>query len=79
MTRMVGRRLVDDAEPKKAFLVMVSRRWPWQQENFYSEKDIQTKVSEGCLMITVDEVTHVFAPKNWKKIVSKKVPIRERI
>jgi hypothetical protein len=82
MKRVVGRRLVDEGSPKTALLVTVHCRWPWQQDDFYSEVEgeIQVNVmSGGSLVITTPLMTRAYNPSQWKSVTKKIIRSRSRI
>jgi hypothetical protein len=81
MKRLVGRRVVEIGKPKTALLVTVQRRWPWQQEDFYSEDDeINVDVRHsGILLITTPTKTRAYSPFQWRSVTKKIIPSRSRV
>jgi len=75
--RMVGRRLVDD-NPPKALKVVVYRRWPWQQDEFYNEGEIGVNITAGVLMITMPGEIISYNQRHWRRVVSTEVSSRSQ-
>jgi hypothetical protein len=83
MKRLVGRRVVETEVPKIALLVTVQRRWPWQQEDFYSEVvgeiDVNVMSHNGALVITTPTKTRAYSPSQWRSVTKKIIPSRSRV
>lgn len=79
MKRMVGRRIVDEGTPRTARAVTVYRRWPWLQDEFYSEGEIEATAKDGILVIDLGTETHSYSPRHWRKVVYREVPSRARV
>jgi hypothetical protein len=82
MKRVVGRRLVDEGSSKMASLVIVQRRWPWQQEDFYSEVEGELLVSigdGGVLKVSTPNRLRIYNPSQWKTVTSRNIPSRTRV
>ena len=62
-----------------ALLVVVKRRWFWQQEDFYSEGEIGVDISSGgVLTVSKGAMIRTYNPRHWKIVTSNQVPSRAR-
>ena len=62
-----------------ALLVTVQRRWPWQQEDFYSDAQIGVNFNAGVLTVTTEHQTRSYNSTQWKTVTSRDVPTRSRV
>jgi len=65
-----------EVEPttKEAIQVIVTRRWPWQQDDvFYNEGPLGVNINAGVLTIEMPDEIHSYAPGRWKKVVSSQI------
>lgn len=70
---------MDDRASEKTQLVRVQRRWPWQQEDFYSEVKIGVQIVDGVLTVTTDIQTRSYSPSQWKTVTSSTIASRSRV
>lgn len=60
--------------------VVVHRRWPWQQDDFYSEREIAvTVLPSGGLMIGVGDDIVAYNSGHWRKVRYNKVSSKAQV